>query len=132
MPARLSRSRSGKLRLAERARMVLACPQGRRNGEIASEMGLRPRAVGHWRQRFAASGTAGLRDKAKSIKPAKFWFGILLRRTLSGVNFRSVEQLVEVIHASTMAYNPCAVPFMWCKPWVRAAQLRNAIVNSRN
>ncbi|MDA8207155.1 MAG: IS630 family transposase, partial [Thermaerobacter sp.] len=32
---RLSRSRSGEVRLAERARMILACLRGQRNEEIA-------------------------------------------------------------------------------------------------
>ena len=74
---RLSRSRSGEVRLAERARIVLACLQGRRNDEIAREMGLRPNTVGQWRQRFAASGMAGLSDKPRTGKPAKY--GVELR-----------------------------------------------------
>jgi transposase len=74
---RLSRSRSGEVRMAERARIVLACAQGRRNDEVAREMGLRPNTVGQWRRRFAASGIAGLRDAPRSGKPAKY--GIELR-----------------------------------------------------
>jgi transposase len=68
---RLSRSRSGEVRLAERARIVIACLQGRRNDDIAHEMGLRPNTVGQWRRRFAAHGIAGLRDEPRSGKPAK-------------------------------------------------------------
>lgn len=74
---RLSRSRSGEVRTAERARIVLACLQGKRNDEIASEMGLRPNTVGQWRQRFAAKGIAGLRDQPRPGKPAKY--GVELR-----------------------------------------------------
>lgn len=74
---RLSRSRSGEVRLAERARIVIACVQGRRNDDIAHEMGLRPNTVGRWRRRFAAHGIAGLRDEPRSGKPAKY--GIALR-----------------------------------------------------
>src|SRR3546814_5172591 len=48
---RLSRSRSGEVRMAERARIVLACLRGKRNDEIADEMGLRPNTVGQWRRR---------------------------------------------------------------------------------
>jgi transposase len=74
---RLSRSRSGEVRLAERARMVLACLQGKRNDEVARECGVRPNTVGLWRQRFAARGLAGLRDEPRSGKPAKY--GVELR-----------------------------------------------------
>ena len=69
---RLSRSRSGEVRLAERARIVLACLQGKRNDEIARDMGLRPNTVGEWRRRFAARGIAGLRDEPRPGKPAKY------------------------------------------------------------
>lgn len=74
---RLARSRSGEVRLAERARIVLACLQGKRNDDIASEMGVRPNTVGRWRQRFAVSSLAGLCDAPRSGKPAKY--GIELR-----------------------------------------------------
>lgn len=69
---RLSRSRSGEVRMAERSRIVLACLQGRRNDEIAREMGLRPNTVGQWRRRFAEHGMAGLRDAPRPGKPAKY------------------------------------------------------------
>lgn len=74
---RLARSRSGEVRMAERASIVLACLRGKRNDEIARERRLRPNTVGQWRQRFAASGLAGLRDAPRSGKPAKY--GVALR-----------------------------------------------------
>ena len=69
---RLSRSRSGEVRLAERARIVLACLAGKRNDEVARELGIRPNTVGLWRQRFAARGLPGLRDEPRPGKPAKY------------------------------------------------------------
>jgi transposase len=69
---RLSRSRSGEVRMAERARVVLACLQGKRNDEVARELGVRPNTVGQWRQRFAVRGIMGLRDQPRSGKPAKY------------------------------------------------------------
>jgi transposase len=69
---RLSRSRSGEVRLAERARIVLACLRGQRNDEVAREIGVRPNTVGQWRRRFAESGVAGLRDAPRPGKPAKY------------------------------------------------------------
>ncbi len=58
--------------MAERARIVLACLQGKRNDEVARDLGLRPNTVGQWRRRFAARGIAGLRDEPRPGKPAKY------------------------------------------------------------
>lgn len=69
---RLSRSRNGEVRLAERARIVLACLQGKRNEEVAREVGVRPNTVGQWRQRFATRGILGLHDKPRTGKPVKY------------------------------------------------------------
>lgn len=69
---RLSRSRSGQVRMAARARIVLACLSGKRNDEVAAQMGLRPNTVGQWRRRFAERGLAGLRDAPRPGKPAKY------------------------------------------------------------
>ena len=74
---RLSRSRSGEVRMAERARIVLACLKGQRNDEIAREMRVRPNTVGQWRRRFAARGIAGLRDAPRPGKPVTY--GVELR-----------------------------------------------------
>lgn len=69
---RLARSRSGEVRLAERARIVLACLQGERNEDVARQIGVRPNTVGQWRLRFAARGLSGLRDQPRPGKPAKY------------------------------------------------------------
>lgn len=69
---RMSRSRSGEVRMAERARIVLACLQGKRNDEVARQVGVRPNTVGVWRRRFAERGIAGLRDEPRSGKPARY------------------------------------------------------------
>ena len=74
---RLSRSRSGEVRMAERAGIILACLGGRRNDEIARELGVRPNTVGQWRRRFAEHGIAGLRDQPRTGRPAKY--GVALR-----------------------------------------------------
>lgn len=77
---RLSRSRSGEVRMVERARMVLGCLAGRRNDEVARELGVRPNTVGQWRKRFAEHGLAGLRDAPRPGKPVKY--GTALRTRL--------------------------------------------------
>lgn len=76
----LARSRTAEARLVERARIVLACLEGKRNDEVGQALGVRPNTVGLWRQRFAASGMAGLRDRARPGKTATY--GPALRQRL--------------------------------------------------
>ena len=66
---RLSKSRTDESRMVERAKIVLGCLAGRRNDEIASELGIQAATAGIWRKRFAAEGLAGLRDRARPGKP---------------------------------------------------------------
>lgn len=66
---RLSKSRTDESRMVERAKIVLGCLAGRRNDEIASELGIQAATAGLWRKRFAAEGLAGLRDRARPGKP---------------------------------------------------------------
>lgn len=69
---KLARSRTKETRLVERAKIVLACLSGKRNDQVAAEMNLRPNTVGIWRNRFATQGLSGLRDQARSGKPATY------------------------------------------------------------
>lgn len=64
----LVRSRTEEARLAERAKIVLACLEGKRNDVVGRELGVRPNTVGLWRKRFAAAGLSGLRDRARPGK----------------------------------------------------------------
>ena len=66
-------------RLVERAKIVLACLEGKRNDAVGREFGVRPNTVGLWRKRFAAAGLAGLRDRARPGKTAKFGADLRLR-----------------------------------------------------
>jgi len=77
---RLARSRSGQVRMAKRARIVLAALSGKRNDQIAQQLGLGPNVVGCWRRRFAASGIEGLKDAPRPGKPPKY--GAQLRNRL--------------------------------------------------
>ncbi len=63
--------------MAERARIVMACLAGKRNDEVARDLGVRPNTVGQWRRRFAERGMAGLHDAPRPGKPAKY--GVELR-----------------------------------------------------
>lgn len=68
----LARSRTEEARLVERAKIVLARLEGKRNDAVGREFGVRRNSVGLWRKRFAAAGLAGLRDRARPGKTAKF------------------------------------------------------------
>jgi transposase len=61
----------GPARLAERARIVLACaePESGGNSGVAAELGLSTDTVRKWRERFTASGTGGLADGARPGRP---------------------------------------------------------------
>src|SRR5215469_3556332 len=66
----LARWAGGEGRLAERARIVLACAEpGAVNAAVAAEAGVKPQTVGSWRTRFAAEGLAGLRDRQRGGRP---------------------------------------------------------------
>src|SRR5260370_36415544 len=71
-----ARSRTEEARLVERAKIVLACLEGKRNDAVGREFGVRPNTVGLWRKRFAA---AGLRDRARPGKTAKYGADLRLR-----------------------------------------------------
>ena len=55
--------------LALRARMILACAEGRTNLAVAAELGVTHQTVGKWRARFVALGLDGLCDEPRSGRP---------------------------------------------------------------
>jgi len=65
----MGRSRSEEVRMVERARIVLACLDGKEIQQVAREIGASIPTVGKWRRRFATDGIAGLRDQPRSGKP---------------------------------------------------------------
>lgn len=58
--------------MVERARIVLACLQGKEIQQVAREIGTSIPTVSKWRRRFAQNGVSGLRDRARSGKPATY------------------------------------------------------------
>ena len=72
-------------RLIQRAKIVLACLAGKRNDEVAAELGLRTATVALWRRRFAAEGIDGLTDRPRPGKPAKYPLADLHRRLLAQI-----------------------------------------------
>src|SRR5487761_1487522 len=68
----LSKSRTEEARQVERARIILACLQGKENQQVAREVGASIPTVGKWRRRFAQRGLEGLRDGPRSGKPPTY------------------------------------------------------------
>ncbi len=68
----LSRSRTAEVRMTERARIVLACLEGKEIQQVAQEVGASIPTVSKWRSRFARDGIGGLRDRARSGKPPTY------------------------------------------------------------
>lgn len=85
---RLSNSRTDEARMVERAKIVMGCLVGKRNDEIAAELGIRPGTVGVWRRRFAAEGMKGLQDRPRPGKPPRYPPAELRSRVLA-----QIEQL---------------------------------------
>jgi transposase len=65
----MSRGRREEVRMAERARIVLACLEGKEIQQVASETGASIPTVSKWRRRFAQDGVKGLGDRPRSGKP---------------------------------------------------------------
>ena len=68
----LAGRRRAESRLVERAKMVLGCLNGEQVASIARRLGVRLNKVILWRDRFAESGRAGLRDRPRSGKPSRY------------------------------------------------------------
>lgn len=70
----LARAGSTPQALAFRCRIVLraAGPDNPANQDIAAELGCDRHTVGPWRQRFVATGLAGLQDAPRSGRPRSF------------------------------------------------------------
>ncbi len=55
-----SRGKTTPARLVQRAKIVLLAASGKRNQDVARELGVMPNVVGRWRHRFAAARLAGI------------------------------------------------------------------------
>ncbi len=75
----LTRRRTAEARLVARAKIILACLDGKRNDEVSRELGVRPNTIGLWRKRFAARGMGGLRDQPRPGKKPTYGAQLRLR-----------------------------------------------------
>jgi transposase len=68
----ISKSRAEEARTVERARIVLACLEGKENRQVAQGLGVSVPTVSKWRRRFAFWGLRGLLDQPRSGKPITY------------------------------------------------------------
>jgi transposase len=68
----LTKSRTIEARTVERARIVLACLEGKEIQQVARELGVSVASVSKWRQRFALWGLRGLHDQPRPGKPVRY------------------------------------------------------------
>src|SRR5215813_5275718 len=57
--------------LAQRARIILACAEGKSNTEIAARLGVTKQTVGKWRSRFLNKSVDGLMDEPRPGTPRR-------------------------------------------------------------
>ena len=65
----LTKSHAAEARTVLRARIMLACLEGKEMQQVARERKVSVPSVSKWRQRFALWGVRGLRDRARPGKP---------------------------------------------------------------
>ncbi len=70
--AAISKSRTEEARTVERARIILACLDGKEIQEVARELSVSVPTVSKWRKSFALWGLRGLLDRPRSGKPVTY------------------------------------------------------------
>jgi transposase len=68
----LAKSRVEEARAVERARIILACLEGKQIQRVAGELDVSIPTVTKWRQRFSLWGLRGLRDQPRPGKPVTY------------------------------------------------------------
>src|SRR5437763_4088678 len=68
----LTRSRTAEARAVGRARIILACLEGKEIQQVARELRVSVPCVSKWRQRFSLFGLRGLQDQSRPGKPVKY------------------------------------------------------------
>ena len=68
----LTMSRTAEARAVERARIILACLEGKQIQQVARELRVSVPSVSKWRRRFSLWGMRGLRDQSRPGKPVTY------------------------------------------------------------
>src|ERR1700738_4386406 len=68
----ITKSRTAEASMVERARIILACLEGKEIQQVARELRISVPSVSKWRQRFSLWGLRGLRDQSRPGKPVRY------------------------------------------------------------
>ena len=68
----LAKSRTAEAHAVERARIILACLEGKEIQQVARELAVSLATVSKWRQRYSLWGLRGLRDQPRPGKPVRY------------------------------------------------------------
>lgn len=68
----VAKSQTAEARAVERARIILACLEGKEIQQVAQELGVSVPTVSKWRKRFALWGLRGLQDQPRPGKPVTY------------------------------------------------------------
>src|SRR5437762_277709 len=68
----ITKSRTAEARAVERARINLACLEGKEIQQVARDLRVSVPSVSKWRRRFSLWGLRGLRDRSRPGKPVKY------------------------------------------------------------
>ena len=68
----VTKSGTAEARVVERARIILACLEGKEIQQVAREMKASVPSVSKWRQRFSLWGLRGLYDRPRPGKPIRY------------------------------------------------------------
>lgn len=68
----LSKSRTEESRIVQRARIIVACLDGKEIQQVAQQLNVSVPTVSKWRVRFALFGIRGLHDGVRSGKPRRY------------------------------------------------------------
>src|SRR6266498_3316551 len=68
----ITKSRIEEARVVERARIILACLEGKEIQQVARELRISVPSVSKWRERFSLWGLRGLRDQSRPGKPVRY------------------------------------------------------------
>ena len=110
--------------LAQRARIVLMCADGKSNVAVAAELGITRVTVGKWRNRFIKARFAGLRDEPRPGVPRT-----ITDAQIEEVVVRTLEEAPEgATHwskrelARQVGLSPTTIHRIWrafgLKPWL--------------
>src|SRR6266496_2853305 len=68
----LTKIGTAEARVVERARIILACLEGKEIQQVARELRISVPSVSKWRERFSLWGLRGLRDQSRPGKPVRY------------------------------------------------------------